>query len=122
MQVETDTSILGIVRSEKRMRETADHKIQDWQRQIRKGDCFRKSTADGLEIYGEVLREYETDCMKNFRLCRCYSLACPEGETGSVHVSTIGNLIDRRTFESVKRKLIKGWKLALSMLKAEGYL
>ena len=122
MQIATDASILGIVISEKRMREAADSRTQEWQRQLRKGDYFRKVTSDGLEIYGEVLREYETDCMKNFRLCRCYSLACPEGETGSVHVSTIGSLVDRRTFESVKRKLTKGWKRALSKLKAEGYI
>ena len=122
MLMETDASILGIVISEKRMREKADGRTQDWQRHVMAGDCFRKVAPDGLEIYGEVLREYETDSMKNSRLCRCYSMACPEGETGSVHVSTIDSLVDRRTFESVKSKLRKAWRHALRRLREEGFL
>jgi hypothetical protein len=122
MQIATDASILGMLISEKRMKETADDRTQEWQRQVSKGDCFRKVAPDGLEIYGEVLNDYGTDDMENFRLCRCYSLTCPEGEIGSVHVSTIGSLVNRKTFQSVKRKLVKGWKLSLRRLKSEGYI
>ena len=122
MKIETDVSILGIVTLEKRMRETADSKTKDWQRQVKKGDCFRRRTADGLEIYGEVLDDYDMEDMQNIRRCRCYSLACPEGEIGNIHVSYIDSLIARGIFEKVKTKLQRGWKMAMNMLEAEGYI
>ncbi len=122
MQIETDVSILGIVILDKRMRETADSKTKGWQRRVKKGDCFLRRTADGLEIYGEVLEDYDMEDMKNFRRCRCCSLACPEGEIGNVHVSHFDSLIARGKLEKVKTKLQRGWKLAMSMLEAEGYI
>lgn len=46
--------------------------------------------------------------MSNYRFCDCYSVACPYGEKGDVHVSTIGLKIDRAVFEKFKEK---GWSL-----------
>jgi hypothetical protein len=114
-----DFSLVDIVRAEKKSREKADGMVRNWQREIGKGDCF-KMIADGLEIYGEVLRSCDTGEFRNVRVCRCYSLACPEGETGSVHVATIDKLIDRKTFEKVTTKLRRAWKLALNQLAAQG--
>lgn len=116
--IETDVDILDIVRAEKKAIEAADRRIQDWQKRIKKGDFFKRITSDGLEIFGEVLEDYEG----NFRTCRCYSIVCPEGERGSIHVSQIDQLVDRQTFEMVKNKLGTAWRLALKRLKAEGYL
>jgi len=122
MQVETGASILEIIESDRIMTEMADSRTQDWQKRIGKGDCFKRWTPDGLEIYGEVLGDYETKYLRNFRICRCYSMACPEGEIGQVHVSTVNTLIDRETFEAVRNKLGKAWRLALKKLKEEEFL
>jgi len=119
MQIEPCESIEELVRSEEFARQAADSRTQDWQRQIKKGDCFKRLTPYGLEIFGEVLKGYEAEDLKNFRVCRCYSFVCPEGEIGDVHVSTIDSLIDRDTFEMVKNKLIKTWRLALKWLNGE---
>jgi len=67
-----------------------------------------------------VLDGYNPGEYENLRECRCYSLACPEGEIGNVHVATVDKLIDRRTFESVKAKLHRAWRLALNRLAAQG--
>ena len=85
----------------------ADEKVQDWQREIKPGDCFMRSTPYGFAIYCEVLGEYEEEHLRNFRFCRCYSVACPDGELGDVHVSTIKRRITREEFEEARRK---GWE------------
>ena len=114
MQIELCESIEGLVRSERLAREAADNSAQEWQKQIKKGDCFRRLYY-GLEIYGEVLGDYGG----NFRICHCYSFVCPEGEIGRVHVSTIDHLIDRQAFEKVRDKLGKAWRIAKMRLKNE---
>jgi len=111
MFIEIGESIMDMVIAERRSREKADSKVRDWQREIGKGDCFKR-IADGLEIYGEVLEDYGSGEFRNFRECRCYSLSCPEGETGSVHVATIDRLVDRKTFDKVKSKLHRAWRIA----------
>lgn len=118
-QIEAIESIERLFETEKRAREAADARTHDWQKQVRKGDCFKRVTPDGLEIFAEVLREYTLPDMRNFRECRCYSFVCPEGEVGDVHVSTIDSLIDRATFEMARSKLIKAWRLALKRLNDE---
>ncbi|RLF47181.1 MAG: hypothetical protein DRN29_03175 [Thermoplasmata archaeon] len=89
-----------------RAREEADARVQDWQREIKVGDYFEKDTPYGFNIYGEVLEEYNEPRMKNFRFCKCYSIACPEGELGDVHVSTIKRKMTKDEFEEMKRR---GW-------------
>jgi len=121
MQIMTDATILGIVNLEKGMMERADSHIQGWQRQVTRGDCFKR-LQDGLEIYGEVLDDYDMKDMQNLRRCRCYSLACPEGEVGNIHVVTIDSLITRGTLEKVKGKLQKAWKMAMRKIEAEEYV
>jgi hypothetical protein len=111
MTIEIGESIMDMVIAERRSREKADSNVHSWQREIGKGDCFKR-IADGMEIYGEVLEDYGSGEFRNFRECRCYSLSCPEGEIGSVHVATIDRLIDRKTFDKVKTKLHRAWKIA----------
>ena len=93
--------------AERKARESADKRVQEWQRRMKKGDCFRQWTPYGFEIFGEVLGEYDQERLKNYRRCCCYSIACREGERGDVHVSTISADLDRGTFERIKRKLVE---------------
>ena len=94
--------------AERKAREAADSRTQEWQKQIKVGDCFVSPTSYGFNIYGVVLKGYNQEHLRNYRYCNCYSVACPQGERGDVHVSTIGALIDRETFEAVKEKLREG--------------
>jgi len=80
--------------------QAADEKVKSWQAQIKKGDCFWQDTEYGFNIYGEVLKNaYRRKELKHYRFCKCYSEACPEGETGDVHTSVIGGLLTREEFE-----------------------
>ena len=80
--------------------QAADERVKHWQTQIKKGDCFWQDTEYGFQIYGKVLNNaYREKHLKNYRFCKCYSAACPEGETGDVHTSVIGGLLTREEFE-----------------------
>ena len=93
-----------------RAMQAADERVQDWQKAIKKGDCFLffrhsaerdwEETEYGFRIYGEVLEDaYCEEYLKNYRFCNCHSSACPEGELGDVHLSVIGGLIAREEFK-----------------------
>ena len=78
----------------------ADEKVKPWQAQIKKGDCFWQDTEYGFKIYGKVLRNaYRENHLRNYRFCKCFSEACPEGESGDTHVSVISGLLTREEFE-----------------------
>jgi hypothetical protein len=80
--------------------ESADEKVKPWQAKIKKGDCFWQGTEYGFLIYGKVLKKpYREEHLRHYRLCKCYSDACPEGEMGDVHTSIIGGLLTREEFE-----------------------
>jgi hypothetical protein len=80
--------------------ESADERVQGWQKAIKKGDCFWQETEYGFKIYGKVLKNaYREKHLRNYRFCKCYSEACPEGETGDVHTSVIGGLLTGEEFE-----------------------
>jgi len=82
----------------------ADERVKQWQAEIKKDDCFWQDTEYGFQVYGEVLENaYRERHLKNYRFCRCYSEACPEGELGDVHVCVIGGLLTREEFaEKIK--------------------
>jgi hypothetical protein len=80
--------------------QAADDNTQEWQKAIKKGDCFWHDTEYGFNIYGVVLKNaYREKHMINYRFCKCYSEVCPEGEIGDVHTSVIGGLLTREEFE-----------------------
>jgi len=56
---------------------------------VKPGDCFMSDSGEGFLVFGEVLEGYPEGRLQHYRFCRCYSVACPEGELGDVHVSTI---------------------------------
>jgi len=62
----------------------------------------RVGHRDGGAI-GEVLEGYQQAHLRHYRFCRCFSVACPEGEVGDVHVSTVLCLISRAFFEAMRQ-------------------
>ena len=107
MRIEYFDSFEEMIEALEKAVEEADARVQDWQRSIRVGDYFVRSTPYGFPIYCEVLGEYEEEHLKNFRFCRCYSIVCPDGELGDVHISTAERKITKEEFEEAKRR---GWK------------
>ena len=91
---------------------TADEaRVQHWEAQVKPGDCFMSDPGEGLPVFGEVLKGYPEGRLQHCRFRRCYSVACPEGELGDVHVSTIRCLGSRALFERLKEQ---GWQLSAS--------
>lgn len=91
-------------------RVVADSRVKQWQAVIKAGDYFVQATPYGFLIFGQVLESdnefYKSEEGKNYRFCKCYSVACPEGELGDVHVSVIGLVIEEQVFNRFKDK---GW-------------
>ena len=84
----------------------ADARVRGWQAAAKPGDCFITIAEDALVVFGEVLETYGEPRVQHYRFCRCHSVACPEGELGDVHVSTIACFISRAAFEEARRG---GW-------------
>jgi len=89
--------------------EAADARVRPWQAAVKIGDCFiADGGEEGLPVFGEVLEAYAEPHLRHYRLCRCYSVACPEGEVGDVHVSTILCRVSRAFFEAMRQA---GWRM-----------
>jgi hypothetical protein len=108
MHIEFFDNFEEMMKAEQKAREAADSRTFDWQKDIKPGDCFISPTPYGFNIYGVVLKSYKQEHLQNYRYCNCYSIACPNGERGDVHVSTIGAVLSRDEFEVIKRKLREG--------------
>ena len=117
MEIQSFDSYEEMSETIRRAREAADARVKPWQAAIKSGDHFVRVDALGgdlLTIYGEIIESpYPEDReifaqphMKHYRLTRCFSLACPEGEIGDVHVSTINKRMDKETFELAR---LTGW-------------
>lgn len=82
--------------------------IKPWQREIKAGDYFVR-TSGGISIYSEVLpdddeEEEEFSRPEEYRFTRSYSVACPQGERGDVHLSVVERVITRDEFEAFRRQ------------------
>ena len=88
-------------------RKAADARVKPWQAALKPGERFLY-LAEGLVILGEVLETYEEPHLKHYRFCRCFSVACPEGELGDVHVSVILAPVSRAFFEAMREQ---GWEV-----------
>ena len=102
MEVEVFNSLEEASKLIQQERKAADAKVKPWQARIKRGDCFATMVQGELVIFGEVLERYQKPEMKHCRFCRCYSVACPQGELGDVHVSTIWWVISRDMFERAR--------------------
>jgi hypothetical protein len=87
--------------------------IQPWQRELKTGDFFLRRFED-IAIYSEVLPSTEDDEDGkevvveggDYRFTNSFSIHCPEGELGDVHLSEVGRTITRAQFESFRAS---GW-------------
>jgi hypothetical protein len=64
-------------------------------------------SREGFPVFGEVLEGYPEGRPQHYRFCRCFSVVCPEGELGDVHVSTVRCIMSRGLFERLKEQ---GWQ------------
>jgi hypothetical protein len=109
MQSEANDDVEDIFRQMRSDMDAADARVQPWQAEIRAGDYFVKDSLLGFPIYGQILEEHERrpSHLKHYRLCRAYSMACPQGEMGDIHVSSIEALISQEKFSEAREK---GWR------------
>ncbi len=91
-----------------RQRTIADAQVQPFQAAAAPGDFYRQDTDYGFSIYGEILKEPEPrpEQLKHYRFVQAYSVACPRGEMGDVHVSQINEVISPAVFQVAKEM---GW-------------
>ena len=106
MTVEFFDSLEDMFQAEDKARKSADSRVTDPQKELKKGDYFLKDSGYGFPIIGQVLKEYKNKRLQHYRLCECYSVAVPYGERGDVHVSTIGRKIGEDEFKKFKEN---GW-------------
>jgi hypothetical protein len=99
MEVEFFDSHEAAAKRLRQAMEAADARVTPWQAALRPGECILSIVEDGLVVFGEVLEGYREPHLKHYRFCRCFSVACPEGELGDVHVSTVACRISREEFE-----------------------
>ena len=93
-----------MIEDEDRARKEADRRTKDWQKKVKPGDYFVTDSGYGFPIFGKVLEKYKEKELDNYRFCDCYSSACPEGEKGGVHVSTILSVINEEIFEFYRKR------------------
>jgi len=108
MEVESFDTVEAAGEAIARAMVAADARVVHWQTQVKPGDCFMTDPGEGFPVFGEVLEGYPEGRMQHYRFCRCFSVACPEGELGDVHVSTIVCLVSRGLFERLKEQ---GWQV-----------
>jgi hypothetical protein len=109
MEVEFFDSLEAAQARLRQAMEAADTRVKPWQAAVAPGDCFvADGDEEGLLVFGEVLEGYTEAHLRHYRFCRCFSVACPEGEVGDVHVSTVLYVIARGVFELARQH---GWDL-----------
>lgn len=105
--------------AEKKAQEAAALQIPIWAANCKVGDFFTREVKMGHEvvsIWGEILPNISEDEDENeiilsyegdaYRFANCFSLLCPDGELGSVHLSVIGRLVTAEEFEAARAR---GW-------------
>jgi hypothetical protein len=103
-----------------RDREDADAHIEEWQRPTKPGDkIVRLADVFGeiLLIYGKLTEPepvYGAEWRRTSRYGWFYSVACPEGEPGSLHLATITAVITDEEFEAAREA---GWPMDLNLVR-----
>lgn len=104
-------------RAEQMAQGFAAAKIKPWQRDLKPGDHFVRF-SNGIAIYSKVMPIFEEDAEgeetdveksqadSDFRFTKSYSAACPDGELGDVHISTVFKQITEGEFKSFQSR---GW-------------
>jgi hypothetical protein len=92
--------------------EAMDAAVEHWQRALRPGEHFVSRPYETMPLdahtvfvqYGRL--SYRKGPHANEPIAECFSVACPEGETGPVHLSTIARKLTRAEFDAAR---IAGW-------------
>ncbi len=92
----------------RRDQEAADARVEPWQATIKPGDYVARPGPEFL-IYSEILKDPEPreTALQHYRFTRSYSIACPSGELGDIHISTIERKLSEDEFQVVKER---GWQ------------
>ncbi len=100
-------SVEGILNAIERRRKLADASVTPYQAASKPGDYYSYMTPYGFSIYGEILTEPEPrpPALQHYRFVRAYSVACPEGELGDMHVSTIDRILTSAEFLLAKSRM-----------------
>lgn len=109
MQFEAFDSFDDMMERLQQAMRAADARVHEWQAAITSDDYFLYDSRHGFPIYGQVLEQYglEQPHLRHYRFCKCHSIACPEGELGDVHVSSIEQILSEAEFEEARQE---GWQ------------
>lgn len=104
MEFEAFDSLDDMLNALDRSRRNADAMVKPFQAAIRPGDHY---SPHGFTIYGKILPDPEPrpPALQHYRFARAYSVACPDGELGDVHVSTIDRILNCAEFLLAKQRL-----------------
>lgn len=85
--------------------ERADAQVRPWQVNLEAGDYCRR-IGPGFLIYHQILPDPEERPagLENYRFTRGYSVACPDGELGDIHVSTVERRLSQEQFETARAR------------------
>lgn len=109
------SSFEEMLQAEESARRVADARVRPTQAAIKPGQYFINYIHDlGFPVFGEILdikklgadpeeqeyidESYAQPHMKYFRPTKAYSIPCPEGEIGDIHLSEIDAIIDPELF------------------------
>ncbi|MFX1484357.1 MAG: hypothetical protein ACFFCP_14340 [Promethearchaeota archaeon] len=68
--------------------------------------------AHGLAIFSEIEHDFAEVNMQGYVFGTHYSVACPFGDLGDIHRSTVLAVIDKEQFENAKAR---NWNVELSI-------
>ena len=88
----------------RRDQEAADACVKPWQATIKAGEFVVRDSDRGFAIYSEILPDPEErePHLQHYRFTRSYSIACPNGELGDLHVSTIERKLTEEEFRAAE--------------------
>jgi len=99
------------VKEETATQEEAKKYVKAWQKDIKEGDHYVMDMGLGFLLYGEILKPYdsfyETEEGSYYRFAKAYSIMCPKGEAGDVHIASITKLITKEEFDNILKSIKK---------------
>lgn len=127
MSIKTYDSLDDVFDTIRKVRKAADRRVRPTQAALQAGDfVIRYDKSSDLVIYTELLdpvtaereagageaevayvrEHYAQEHMKHSRFGRHYSVVCPEGELGDLHVASVEVTLSRADFQKVRAA---GW-------------
>jgi hypothetical protein len=109
MEFKTYDSLEDMFSAMEMYRQRADQSVQPFQAKAKPGDHYLQESAFGFSIYGKILDDPEPrpPRLENYRFVEAYSVACPKGELGDLHVASIDRII---TYDEFLYAKACGWQ------------